>query len=52
MYPVKLGYAEAVQRINALIAHGHDAEALITTAFTVEKTLRRKDLGRGSQRRS
>lgn len=41
MYPVKLGYAGAKQRINDLLANGHDAEALVTSAFTVEKTLRR-----------
>jgi len=41
MYPVSLGYGVAKQRINALLANGHDAEALVTAAFTVEKTLRR-----------
>lgn len=41
MYPVSLGYGVAKQRINALLANGHDAEALVTTAFTIEKTLRR-----------
>lgn len=41
MYPVGIGYAGAVQRINDLINHGHNAEALVTTAFTVEKTIRR-----------
>lgn len=41
MYPVSIGYAGAVQRINDLISNGHNAEALVTTAFTVEKTIRR-----------
>jgi hypothetical protein len=41
MYPVTIGYAGAVQRINDLISNGHNAEALVTTAFTVEKTIRR-----------
>lgn len=41
MYPVSLGYSVAKQRITALLNNGHDAEALVTSAFTVEKTLRR-----------
>jgi len=41
MYPVKLGYDGAVTRIEALLTNGHSAEALVTTAFTVEKTVRR-----------
>jgi len=41
MYPVTIGYAGAVQRITDLMNNGHHAEALVTTAFTVEKTLRR-----------
>lgn len=41
MYPVSIGYAGALSRINALSANGHHAEALVTTTFTVEKTLRR-----------
>lgn len=41
MYPVSLGYAEAVKRINALLKNGHNAEALLTSVFTVEKTLHR-----------
>lgn len=41
MYPVKLGYEGAVSRIEALLRHGHSAEALVTTAFTIEKTVRR-----------
>jgi hypothetical protein len=41
MYPVSLGFQEAERRINALIANGHHAEALITSVFSFEKTLRR-----------
>ncbi|MBT9456713.1 MAG: hypothetical protein IV097_08830 [Burkholderiaceae bacterium] len=38
MYSVKLGFNEAVKRVNALIANGHRAEALLTSVFTCEKT--------------
>lgn len=41
MYPVSIGYSGAVQRINDLVKNGHHAESLVTTTFTVEKTLRR-----------
>lgn len=41
MYPVKIGYSGAVQRIRDLLKNGHYAEGLVTTAFTAEKTLRR-----------
>lgn len=41
MYPVSLGLSEAKNRINSLIAHGHHAESLVTSVFTVEKTIRR-----------
>jgi hypothetical protein len=41
MYPVSLGYSTAVALIGALIQNGHDAEALVTSVFTAEKTLRR-----------
>ena len=41
MYPVKLGYKTAINRINRLIKNGHHPEALVTSMFTVEKTLRR-----------
>lgn len=41
MYSIRLGYADAIQRITNLIANGHQSEALVTSAFTVEKTLRR-----------
>ncbi len=41
MYPVKLGYDVAIKRIKQLLRNGHNAEALITSVFTVEKVLRR-----------
>ena len=41
MYPVKFGYEDAVKRVRKLIKNGHDAEALLTAMFTVEKTLYR-----------
>jgi hypothetical protein len=41
MYPVRLGYDSATQRIERLMEHGHHSEALVTSVFTVEKTLRR-----------
>ena len=41
MYPVKLGYSEAVKRIRKLLENEHEAEALVTAMFTVEKTLYR-----------
>lgn len=41
MYPVSLGYGEAVRRIQALLNNGHEAEALLTSVFTLEKTIRR-----------
>ncbi len=41
MYPVKLGYNDAIKRVKALIKNGHHAEALLTAMFTAEKTLYR-----------
>jgi hypothetical protein len=41
MYPVRLGYDTAIKRIRKLITNGHHPEALVTSMFTVEKTLRR-----------
>ena len=41
MYPVRLGYDAAVKRIRKLMKNGHHPEALVTSMFTVEKTLRR-----------
>ena len=41
MYPVKLGFDEAIERINKLASNGHHTESLVTSVFTVEKTLRR-----------
>jgi len=38
MYPVSLGYGEAVKRIRALLKNGHSSEALLTCVFTIEKT--------------
>jgi len=39
MYSVRLGYDKAVARIRNLIKNGHYAEALVTSVFTIEKTL-------------
>lgn len=41
MYPVRLGYKTAVARIRKLMKNGHHPEALVTSMFTVEKTIRR-----------
>ena len=41
MYPVRLGFDVATARIELLLRHGHTAEALLTTVFTAEKTIRR-----------
>ena len=41
MYPVRLGHKVALDRINRLLNNGHHAEALVTSAFTLEKVLRR-----------
>lgn len=41
MYSVRLGYDKALKRINKLIKNGHHSESLVTSVFTVEKTLRR-----------
>lgn len=41
MYSVKLGYDEAIRSIRSLIDHNHHAEALVTSVFTIEKTLKR-----------
>jgi hypothetical protein len=41
MYSVKLGYNDAIKRINALSKNGHEAEALLAVSFTTEKTIRR-----------
>jgi hypothetical protein len=41
MYPIKLGFKEAQNRINALMKNGHSAEALVTSVFTLEKLMRR-----------
>ena len=41
VYPVTLGFDEALRRIDSLMANGHKAEALVTTVFTFEKTVKR-----------
>ncbi len=41
MYSVELGFNDALTRINALISNGHHSESLVTSMFTIEKTLRR-----------
>jgi len=41
MYPVKLGFEEAINRIQKLLKNEHYAESLVTSTFTIEKTLRR-----------
>ena len=41
LYPISLGFDEAVNRIETLLKNGHDAEALVTSVFTLEKTMRR-----------
>lgn len=41
MYPVRLGYNEAINRIKKLAKGGHHAESFVTSVFTAEKTLRR-----------
>jgi hypothetical protein len=41
MYPVKLGFEAATDRIQNLSKNKHHAESLVTAVFTTEKTLRR-----------
>lgn len=41
MYPISLGLDGAILRIEKLAENGHHAEALLTTVFTYEKTLKR-----------
>lgn len=41
MYSVRLGYNNAVRRINKLIKNNHNSESFVTTVFTIEKTIRR-----------
>lgn len=41
MYSVELGYNAATTRIRSLMEAGFYSEALVTAAFTVEKTVRR-----------
>lgn len=41
MYPVKLGFDEAIKRIKVLVTNKQYAESLVTAVFTCEKTFRR-----------
>jgi hypothetical protein len=41
MYPPTLGFEQAKQRIKSLVDNGFYSEALVTSAFTAEKMLRR-----------
>lgn len=41
MYSARLGYENAIKRINRLIENKHYSEAFVVTVFTIEKTLRR-----------
>ncbi|MET3648948.1 hypothetical protein [Phyllobacterium ifriqiyense] len=54
MYPVSIGFDQALERIEALLENGHHAEALVTSIFTFEKlvkrSLRRAVMARGFSR--
>ena len=41
MYPIRLGFDEALARIRRLRKNKHYAEALVTSVFTFEKLMRR-----------
>jgi hypothetical protein len=41
MYSVRLGFKAAIKRIGALRRNKHNAEALVTSVFTLEKLMRR-----------
>jgi hypothetical protein len=41
MYPISAGVEDATNRINRLLKDGYHSEALVTSVFTVEKTMRR-----------
>ncbi len=41
MYSVQLGFDAAVDRVESLLKASYNSEALVTSVFTVEKTLRR-----------
>ena len=41
MFPVKQGYVEVDNRLNALIINGRHDEALLASVFVMEKTIRR-----------
>jgi len=41
MYSIRLGFDSAIERIQLLLDSGFSSEALVTSVFTAEKTLRR-----------
>ncbi|WP_067219109.1 hypothetical protein [Stappia indica] len=41
MYPVRIGFDQALERIESLLGNGHHAEALVTSMFTLEKLIKR-----------
>jgi hypothetical protein len=41
MYPVRIVFKDVLGRIDALRNNGHNAEALVTSVFTLEKLMRR-----------
>ncbi|MFN2622162.1 MAG: hypothetical protein ABR611_04890 [Chthoniobacterales bacterium] len=41
MYSVQLGFDAAVKRVESLLKASYNSEALVTSVFTAEKTLRR-----------
>ncbi|RWO22166.1 hypothetical protein [Mesorhizobium sp.] len=41
MYPIRIGFDQALERIESLLRNGHDAEALVTSMFTLEKLIKR-----------
>ena len=41
MYSVSLGFESAIARIQSLLDSNFTSEALVTSVFTAEKTLRR-----------
>lgn len=41
MYSVTMGFDAAMDRIKSLLKQSYNSEALVTSVFTAEKTLRR-----------
>jgi hypothetical protein len=41
MYPVRIGFDQALERIAGLLRNEHYAEALVTSMFTLEKLIKR-----------